>query len=349
MKEIGQQLKKHLLTGISYMIPLVIAGAVIMAIARIGATPFGIKDIWDPKYAQNANALIRILHDFDSFGGVALGLMLPVISAYIAYSIADKPGIAPGLVAGMLAKNLNTGFLGALVSGLIAGYICLAIIKYIKLPPVAASVVPIFILPVFGTLITAIIMNYVLGIPLASLNMGLENWLKSLSGANKILVAAIIGGMVGFDLGGPVNKAAVTTAMALLTSGIYDPNTAAQVAIIVPPIGLGLATFIGKHKYNDELKEAGKASLIMGLVGISEGAIPFVMDDLRLIPINVIGCAIASAMAVGLGAINEAPISGFYGWFAVKSWYWYVLSIAVGSLFIAILANLLRKNETKDM
>ncbi len=345
MSRVFEDIKKHVLTGISYMIPLVIAGAVIMAIARVGGSFYGITDIWDDKYVKSASEIIKVLHQFDAFGSLALGLMFPVIAAFIAYSVADKLGIAPGLIGGMLAKNLNAGFLGALAAGLIAGYACLWLKNNIKLPKAAASVVPVFLVPVLGTLITCVLINYVLGVPFASLNAFLENWLNGLSGTNEIVMAAIIGAMVGFDLGGPVNKAAVTTAMALLTSGIYAPNTAAQVAIIIPPIGLGLATVIAKNKYNNELKEAGKSSIIMGLVGISEGAIPFAVESpLKVIPSTVIGSAIGSALAVGLGAVNQAPISGFYGWFTVQHWPIYIFSIAVGSLIVTGLTILLRKD-----
>jgi len=345
MKQFLNDLKRHLLTGVSYMIPLVIAGAMLMAVARIGANFYNITDIWDASHAESTNSLIRLFHSLDGFGGLALGLMLPVISGFIAYSVADKLGIAPGLIGGMLAKNLNAGFLGALAAGLIAGYSCYLIKKYVKVPKVASSLVPVFLVPVFGTLITVLMINYVVGIPFANLNTGLENWLTSLSGGNLIFMAAIVGAMVGFDLGGPVNKAAVTTAMALLASGIYAPNTAAQIAIIVPPIGLGLATIIAKSKYNSSLREAGKSSLIMGLVGISEGAIPFAVESpLKVIPINVIGCALAASIGVGFGAVNEAPISGFYGWFAVQNWPIYLLAIAVGAGFIAAATILLRKD-----
>lgn len=348
MNKFLEDLKRHLLTGVSYMIPFVIAGAVLMAFARIGSTPYGIKDIWDAKYAQDPSAIIRFFHDLDGFGGIALGLMLPIIGGYISFSIADKPGLAPGLVAGLLAKNLNTGFLGALAAGLIAGYIC-KWLKKIKLPEYAMSIVPIFIIPVFGTLFTMLIMNYALGIPLQQINVALIDWLKSMSGGNKILVAAIIGAMVGFDLGGPVNKAAVTTSMLLITSGVFEPNTAAQVAIIIPPLGLGLATVFSKRKFNYSLRQAGNAALVMGLVGISEGAIPFALNDpIRVIPINVIGCALGSALAVGLGAVNETPISGIYGWFTVYHWYYYVLSIAVGTLTIAILVTLFGRSSVEE-
>ncbi|KRM03983.1 PTS system, fructose-specific IIC component [Liquorilactobacillus ghanensis DSM 18630] len=333
------------MTGISYMIPIVIAGAVLMAISRVGASFYGISTIWDNKWADSANFMIRFLHTDDGWGSVALGLMFPVISAYIAYSIADKGGIAPGIIGGTLVANMNAGFLGALVSGLIAGYSVKLMIKYIHLPKAAESVLPVFIVPVLGTFITLFLVQYVIGVPFADLNSGLSAWLKSMTGTNRILLAAIVGGMVGFDLGGPVNKAAVTTAMALVTSGVYDPNTAAQVAIIIPPLGLGLATVINKKKFNLELQEAGNAALVMGLIGVSEGAIPFAVESpLKVVPANVVGSAVGSALAVGLGAVNHAPISGFYGWFAVEKWWFYILSIIIGTLIVTGLTLLFRKN-----
>lgn len=310
MKKFGKDIETHIMTGISYMIPLVIAGAVLMAISRVGASFYGISDIWDTKWATNANWFIQFLHTDDGWGGLALGMMFPVISAFIAYSVADKGGIAPGLVGGVLVANMNAGFLGALASGLIAGYTVKFLLTHIHLPEAAKSVLPVFLVPVLGSLVTLILIQYVIGVPFAGINTGLASWLKSLTGTNKVLLAAIVGAMVGFDLGGPVNKAAVTTAMALLTSGVYDPNTAAQIAIIIPPLGLGLATLIDKRKFSPELHEAGQASLVMGLIGVSEGAIPFAVESpLKVIPANMIGSAAGAALGVGLGAVNRAPIS----------------------------------------
>ena len=341
----GQTIKRSLLTGVSYMIPLVVAGSMIMAIARIGAMMYDIKDIWEGKYADSASLLIQFFHTIDGWGALALGLMLPVISGYIAFALADKPGLAPGLIAGMLVQKMGAGFLGALVAGLLAGFIALWLKKNVKLPVVMRSVLPIFIIPIGATLATLLILYYVVGDPLASFNIWMETSLRNLNGTNQVVMAAIIGAMVGFDLGGPINKAAVVTAMAMLTSQLYAPNTAAQAAIIVPTLGRGIATFIGKKKYDEELHEAGKASFIMGLVGISEGAIPFAMDDpFRVIPINVIGCALTASLVVGLGAVNEAPISGIYGWLAVHNWPAYVFGIFAGAFFIAIANVLMRKN-----
>lgn len=350
MKKFGKEIETHIMTGISYMIPLVIAGAVLMAISRIGASFYGISNIWDAKWATDSNVLIQFLHTDDGWGGLALGMMFPVISAYISYSVADKGGIAPGLVGGVLVANMNAGFLGALASGLIAGYTVKFLLTHIHLPEAAKSVLPVFLVPVLGSLVTLILIQYVIGVPFASLNSGLASWLKSLTGTNKILLAAIVGGMVGFDLGGPVNKAAVTTAMALLTSGVYDPNTAAQIAIIIPPLGLGLATLIDKRKFTPELQEAGQASLVMGLIGVSEGAIPFAVESpLKVIPANVIGSAIGAALGVGLGAVNRAPISGFYGWFAVEKWWFYILGIVVGTLIVTGITLLTRKQAEVEL
>lgn len=344
MKKFGKDIETHIMTGISYMIPLVIAGAVLMAISRVGASFYGISDIWDTKWATNANWFIQFLHTDDGWGGLALGMMFPVISAFIAYSVADKGGIAPGLVGGVLVANMNAGFLGALASGLIAGYTVKFLLTHIHLPEAAKSVLPVFLVPVVGSLVTLILIQYVIGVPFVGINAGLASWLKSLTGTNKVLLAAIVGAMVGFDLGGPVNKAAVTTAMALLTSGVYDPNTAAQIAIIIPPLGLGLATLIDKRKFSPELHEAGQASLVMGLIGVSEGAIPFAVESpLKVIPANMIGSAAGAALGVGLGAVNRAPISGFYGWFAVEKWWFYILGIVVGTLIVTAITLATRK------
>lgn len=347
---VGTDVKNAIMTGVSYMLPFVIAGAVIMGIARIGASMYGIDNIWDSSHAQAASQIVKLLHRFDGFGGLALSLMLPVVAGYISFALANKPGIAPGMIGGLLASNLGTGFIGALVAGFVAGYIVRWMVRFIKLPRSLASAGPIFILPVGGTLLTCIIMALVVGTPLAALNRGMEAWLMAMSGTNKVVLAAVIGGMVGFDLGGPINKAAVTTAMALLASGIYDPNTAAQVAIIIPPIGLGVATLLWKKRFPESLREAGKASTLMGLIGVSEGAIPFALSNPKIIVINVIGSALGSAMAVGLGAVNHAPISGFYGWLAVDGWPVYILSIAAGSAVVAFGSLLVfRHGDTESL
>lgn len=344
-----QEIKRACLTGISYMLPLVVAGAVIMGLSRIGASFFEIGNIWDSSYAQSSEPLVRLLHTLDKLGGKTLSLMLPFIGGYVAFAIGDKVAIAPGFVGGLLAADSNSGFLGALVAGILAGYSTKIIIKKVKLPAFASGVTSIFIAPICAVLITGLSIIYVIGDPVATLNKSLEIWLMGMNGSNRLILAAIIGGMMGADLGGPINKAALTTALALVASGITVPNTAAMIGIVVPPLGLGFATILSKKKYSLALQEAGKSAILMGLVGVTEGAIPFAIESpIKVISSTILGSALAAALAVYLGANNPLPISGFYGWFAVQNWPIYILSIFIGSLFIAIMNISLRKEESKE-
>ena len=339
------EIKRAFLTGISYMLPLVVAGAIIMGIARIGSSFYGIGDIWSASYGESTNGVVRLLHTLDGLGGKTLGLMLPFIGGYVSFAIADKVGIAPGFVGGLLASEFNSGFLGAMIAGIIAGYTVKITVRKVKLPSFAAGMTSFFIAPILGVAVTGLVMLYIIGEPVSAINKGLETWLMSMSGSNKVLLAAIVGGMMGFDLGGPVNKAALTTALALLVSGITVPNTAAMIGIVVPPLGLGLATIIGKRKYNKALQEAGKSAILMSLVGVTEGAIPFAIESpLVVISTTVLGSSLGAAMAVFLGADNPLPISGFYGWFAVHNWPIYILSLLTGSLFVAFVNIMFRKN-----
>lgn len=349
MKDILQDIKNHILTGVSYMIPFTIAGAVIMGFARVGGMFYGVTDIWDASH-ETAVGLIPFFHTLDGLGGIALGMMLPIFSGFIAYSISDRPAICAGIVGGLLAKTLDTGFLGALIAGLVAGYVVKFMAEKIKLPESASSVLPVFILPVFGSLFTLLFVQYIIGEPFAALNKAMVAWVSAMSnGGNALILAMIIGAMVGFDLGGPVNKAAVVTSMALISDGLFLANTAAQVAIIIPTLGYGIATFIKKTKFAAGFREVGKASLIMGLVGISEGAIPFTLvNPTRLMPINMVGCAVGSGIAVLGGAVNEIPISGCYGWLLVNNFPVYVLGIFVGAIIIALGAILFGKGFDEE-
>ncbi len=327
--------KKHILTGVSYMIPIVIAASVIMGIARIGGMAFNVTDIWDASHA--GKGLLGFFHTLDGLGGTALGLMLPVFAGFTAYSIGNKPALASGFAGGMLAKNIDSGFFGALAAGLIAGYLTKYLVDHLKFNGAKASLATVFLIPVGSVLGTMLIVQFVVGTPFSMLNTFLIQSLNSLDGSSAIVMALIVGAMVGFDLGGPVNKAAVVTAMGLLESGVYGPNTAAQVAIIVPALGYGVASLLKKHQFSESFKNAGSASLIMGLVGVSEGAIPFTLANPKLLVLfNMAGCAIASALAVGLGAVNQIPISGIYGWLLVDRWPIYVLAIVVGTLIVSL-------------
>ncbi len=331
-----KSVKQHILTGVSYIIPVVIAASVIMGIARIGGMFFDVTDIWDASYAESGG-LLSFFHTLDGLGGTALGLMLPILAGFIAYSIAEKPGLASGFTGGMIASNIGAGFFGALFAGLFAGYITRYLVRKIKIKGAAASVGPVFLIPVGSVLATVLVTNYVIGVPFTAFNTFLEVTLSNMSGTSSIVMALILGAMVGFDLGGPVNKAAVVTAMGLIESGLYLPNTAVQVAIIIPTLGYGIATILKGEKFSSGYKNAGSASFIMGIVGISEGAIPFTLaNPKKLVIFNMLGCAVGAAVAVGLGAVNQIPISGIYGWLLVEKWPVYVVGILIGSMIVAI-------------
>jgi len=342
-----RSVKSHILTGVSYMIPIVIAASVIMGIARIGGMALNVTDIWNGDHA--GNDLLGFFHTLDGLGGLALSLMLPIFAGFISFSIADKQGLAAGFSGGLLANRIESGFFGALAAGLIAGYFTKFLVDNIKLKGASSSLGPVFLIPVGSVLVTLLLINYVVGIPFAYLNNLLINTLNGLSGGSTLIMALLVGVMVGFDLGGPVNKAAVVTAMGLLESGVLGPNTAAQVAIIVPALGYGLATIISGKSFSASFKNAGNASFIMGLVGVSEGAIPFTLANPKiLVFFNMLGCGIASMMAVGLGSVNSIPISGIYGWFLVENWFTYVLSIMVGTGIVALGALLSKKSFEKE-
>lgn len=339
---LGVQIKNHILTGVSYMIPVVIGASMIMAIARVSAMAFGIGDIWLADYA--GNDIVGFLHTLDGLGGMALGLMLPVFAGFIAYSIADKAGLAAGLAGGLLAKEIGAGFFGALAAGFFAGYITKLLIAKLNFKGAASGLTAILV-PLLSILLTMLAINYVIGIPFIWLNDALVTFLTKMSGSNAIIVALVVGAMMGSDLGGPINKAAMVTSIGLIESGIYAPNTAAMIAIVIPTLGYGIITFVKGQNFSEEFKNAGSASFVMGLVGVSEGAIPFTLANPKiLVPANMIGCAVGSAIAVGLGALNMTTLSGAYGWLLVQNWPVYVLGIAVGAAIIALGAYISRKS-----
>lgn len=341
-KSLVTEVKNHVLTGVSYMIPMVIAGSLIMAIDRVAAMAFGIQDIWDAKHA--VGGIVGFLHTMDGLGGTALGLMLVVFAGFISYSIADKAGLPAGLAGGLLAKDIGAGFFGALAAGFLAGCCAKYLVKHLKFKG-ALSGLSLILIPVLSVGITMLGIQYVLGVPFVWLNNGMIQVLTNLSGSNAVLVAFIVGGMMGSDLGGPINKAAMVTGIGLMESGIYAPNTAAMAAIVIPTLGYGIATFAFGKKYNNSFKNAGSASFIMGLVGVSEGAIPFTLANPKiLVPANILGCGIGSAIAVGLGAVNTTTLSGAYGWLLIKNWPVYVLGVAAGALIIAGGAYAARKS-----
>ncbi len=293
---------KHLMTGVSYMLPVVIAGGLAIALAfAIGGINAG-----DAK-GTLAWALSQI------GGATAFHLFVAVLSGFIAYSIADRPGIAPGLVGGMLAQNLGAGFLGGIASGFIAGYLTKFLADKIKLPINLEGLKPVLILPFLSTIIVGLLMIYVVAPPVEALNNAMNTWLNGMRGANALLLGVILGGMMAFDMGGPVNKAAYTFAVGLLASKIYTPMAAVMAAGMTPALGLGLAAFLFKSRFDAEEREAGGPALVLGAAFITEGAIPFAAKDpLRVIPALVLGSAVTGAISMVSGVQLLVPHGGIF-------------------------------------
>lgn len=292
---------KHLLTGVSFMLPMVVAGGLLIALSFM----FGIEAF--EQEGTLAAALMQI------GGGTAFALMIPVLAGYIAYSIADRPGIAPGMIGGMLAANIEAGFIGGILAGFLAGYVALAVTRYVKLPSSVESLKPILIIPFVASLVTGLIMIYVIGEPVAAIMAALTNFLAAMDSTNAVLLGILLGAMMCFDLGGPVNKAAYTFGVGLLASQTYAPMAAIMAAGMVPAIGMGIASFVARNKFSAPEREAGKASFVLGLCFISEGAIPFAAKDpLRVIPACIAGGALTGALSMLIGAQLMAPHGGIF-------------------------------------
>lgn len=327
---------KHLMTGVSFMIPFVTAGGILIALSFV----FGIEAFKEE--GTLAAALMQI------GGGSAFALMVPILAGYIAFSIADRPGIVPGMVGGMLASSIGSGFLGGIIAGFIAGYTIEALKKAIKLPRSMAGLMPVLILPVLSSLVVGLSMIYVIGGPVSALNTAMNNWLASMSGTNSTILGLIIGLMMAFDMGGPVNKAAYTFGVGTLVAGQASEVMAAVMAAgMVPPLGLALATVIAKNKFTLEEHEAGKAAWALGISFITEGAIPFAAaDPARVIPSIMAGSAVTGALSMLFKCALAVPHGGIFVLFipnAVVHLGTYVLSIAIGSCVTAGLIFGLKK------
>ncbi len=319
---------KHLMTGVSFMLPVVVAGGLIIALSFI----FGIEAFKEE--GSLAAALMQI------GGGTAFALMIPVLAGYIAYSIADRPGLAPGLIGGMLASSIGSGFLGGILAGFIAGYAAKFLIEHIKLPKTLEALKPILIVPLIASLGTGLVMIYIVGGPVAGIMNAMTEFLQGMGSANAVLLGIILGCMMCFDLGGPVNKAAYTFGVGLLASQTYAPMAAIMAAGMVPAIGMGLATFIGRRKFSESEHEAGRASFVLGLCFISEGAIPFAAKDpLRVIPSCMAGGALTGALSMLFSAELMAPHGGIFVLFipnAISHVFLYIGAIAAGSIVTAL-------------
>ena len=332
---------KHLLTGVSFMLPMVVAGGLLIALSFV----FGIGAYKEP--GTLAAALMQI------GGDAAFKLMVPLLAGYIAYSIADRPGLAPGMIGGLLASTLGAGFIGGIIAGFIAGYCAKAINRYARLPQSLEALKPILIIPLFASLFTGLVMIYVVGKPVAGMLEGLTHFLDSMGTTNAILLGVLLGGMMCVDLGGPINKAAYAFSVGLLASQSYAPMAATMAAGMVPPIGLGIATFLARRKFAQTEREAGKAALVLGLCFISEGAIPFAAKDpLRVIPASIVGGALTGALSMYFGCKLMAPHGGLFVLLipnAINHALLYLLAIVAGSLLTAVVYAVIKRPEPVEM
>lgn len=349
------EMGKAVMTGISYMIPILVAGGLMLGIAKLGASAFGIvSEIGDPKYATDPNALIVLLHYFDKLGGIIMRFMFPIFATFVSYAIADRVGIVSGFIGGVFASGLHftltgmdgipSGFLGALVLGLTAGYVSRFLNEKIKLSKNLAAIKPMLLIPGISVLVIFLLNFYIVEPVFGNLNLTIQNLIVAAQDAGTYGLAAIIAAATAFDLGGPVNKAAGAIAMGLAADGIY-PLTPRVLSIIIPPIGLGLATIIdrfvvGRRVFDDALRMSGNTSLVLGFLAISEGALPFMLKNpLLTVPINIIGSILGSWVAIYLGAVQWLPLPAIWGWPLAENVAAYIIGLLVGVLFIA-LANI---------
>ena len=328
---------KHLMTGVSYMLPFVVAGGLLIAISFA----LGGIYVFDDAHKGTLGQALFLIGAKSSFA-----LMVPILAGYISYSIADRPGIAPGAVGGMLANSIGAGFLGGIVAGFLAGYVVKFLNDHINLGKNLAGLKPVLILPLLGATIVGLLMIYVIGEPVATALASLTAWLKGMQTANAVVLGAIIGAMMAFDMGGPVNKSAYTFATGLIASQVYGPMAAAMVAGMTPPLALALATKLFADRFTDDERDAGNAAFFLGLSFITEGAIPFAAKDpLRVIPSLMVGSAVAGMISMGLGCELKVPHGGVFVLpipNAVTNLGFYLIAMVAGTIVSAILLRIVK-------
>lgn len=346
---IGHQIYKHLMNGVSHMLPFVIGGGILIAIAFL-IDGFAV-DLNSLPFEERSNfgTITPLAAMFKSIGGVAFGFMLPILAGFIAMSIADRPGLAVGFVGGAIAANGTSGFLGALVAGFVAGYLVRLLKKlFEKLPEGLEGIKPMLLYPVIGIFLIGVIMTYVVEPPIGALNVMINNGLNSMNGAKAILLGALLGGMMSVDMGGPVNKAAYVFGTASIAAGNYNIMAAVMVGGMVPPLAIALATMFFKNKFTEEERKAGPTNIVMGLSFISEGAIPFAASDpLRVLPSCIIGSAVAGALSMAFNCTLMAPHGGIFVFLTVGHPLLYLVSLAVGSVVGCVILGLLKKDVSK--
>ncbi len=334
----GAGIYKHLMTGVSFMLPFVVAGGLLIAVAFALGGIYVYED-------QYQGTLGWTLFQVGAKAGFAL--MVPALAGYIAFSIADRPGIAPGMIGGLLATTVGAGFLGGIAAGFIAGYSVAWMNRVIRLPRTLEGLKPVLLLPLLGSAVVGVLMMMVIGAPVAAVMSGLTEWLKGMQTESAMLLGITLGAMMAFDMGGPVNKAAYVFSTSLIASGVATPMAAAMAAGMVPPLGIALACWVFRSRFSDEEREASKAAGVLGLAFITEGAIPFVArDPLRVIPACMLGAAAAGGLSMMWNIGLQAPHGGVFVLAipnAVNHVLLYALSIAVGAAITCVALGVLKK------
>ena len=343
-ESIGRKIYKHLMNGVSNMLPFVVAGGILIAVAFLIDTMLG--QVGGANFGSNTPVAATL----KSIGDLAFSFMLPVLAGYIAYSIADRPALVVGFVGGAIAKDGGAGFLGALIAGFLAGYLVVGLKKlFSKLPQSLEGIKPVLLFPLFGTLLIGIIMTFIVLPPVVAINNAMVNFLASLGGTSKVLLGLVLGAMMAIDMGGPINKAAYVFGVASLDAGQYEIMAAVMAGGMVPPLAIALCTTFFKNRFTKEQRESGKVNYVMGLSFITEGAIPFAAaDPLRVIPACAVGSAVAGALSMLFNASLRAPHGGIFVVPVVTNPIMYLVAIVVGSIVGMALLAVLKKPLDKE-
>lgn len=348
-ESVGHQIYKHLMNGVSHMLPFVVGGGILIAIAFL-IDGFSV-DLNSLPADQRANfgTITQAAALFKGIGGTAFGFMLPILAGFIAMSIADRPGLAVGFVGGSIAANGTSGFLGALVAGFVAGYIVLLLKKvFSKLPESLDGMKPVLLYPLLGIFLVGVIMQFVVEPPIGALNTAINNGLNGLNGASAVVLGILLGGMMSVDMGGPVNKAAYVFGTASIAAGNYNIMAAVMIGGMVPPIAIALATIFFKNKFAAEERKAGPTNFIMGLSFITEGAIPFAASDpLHVLPACVVGSAVAGGLSMAFGCTLMAPHGGIFVVPTIGNPLMYLVALIIGSFIACGLLGLLKKKVSE--
>lgn len=348
-ESVGHQIYKHLMNGVSHMLPFVVGGGILIAIAFL-IDGFSV-DLNSLPADQRANfgTITQAAALFKGIGGTAFGFMLPILAGFIAMSIADRPGLAVGFVGGSIAANGTSGLLGALVAGFVAGYIVLLLKKvFSKLPESLDGMKPVLLYPLLGIFLVGVIMQFVVEPPIGALNTAINNGLNGLNGASAVVLGVLLGGMMSVDMGGPVNKAAYVFGTASIAAGNYNIMAAVMIGGMVPPIAIALATIFFKNKFTAEERKAGPTNFIMGLSFITEGAIPFAASDpLHVLPACVVGSAVAGGLSMAFGCTLMAPHGGIFVVPTIGNPLMYLVALVIGSFIACGLLGLLKKKVSE--